>query len=104
MGVNRLKAEVLLHYGTTCQTCGQDDHRVLQIDHVNNNGAEERRRLGSGHKFYRHLRREGWPSGYQTLCANCNLIKHAEFREMNKETPNTFALGVSDDRRKIVLS
>lgn len=79
-----LKNEALSHYGEKCLRCGFSDYRALQIDHVNNNGAEERVALGgqkfSGQTFYRWLKRNGWPSGYQTLCANCNAIKHCEFK------------------------
>jgi hypothetical protein len=76
------KDDVLTHYGTSCAQCGFSDERALQIDHTGNNGAQERLRLGhrhcAGYPFYRWLKREGWPSGYQVLCANCNLIKYVE--------------------------
>lgn len=75
-----LKKKVLEKYGTSCSFCGFADIRALQIDHINNNGAEERKSLGgqqvSGWRFYRYLEKEGYPEGYQTLCANCNMIKH----------------------------
>lgn len=75
-----LKREALEHYGETCAVCGIDDLRVLQIDHIENNGNIERASLGgqgfAGHTFYLWLRKQGWPEGYQTLCANHNLIKH----------------------------
>ena len=80
----RLKAEVLKQYGEFCRRCGFSDYRALQIDHINNDGAKERRTLGgkdfSGHRFYRWLKSRGWPEGYQTLCANCNTIKYIESR------------------------
>jgi 5-methylcytosine-specific restriction endonuclease McrA len=75
-----LKTEALNTYGTACAVCGFDDIRALQIDHIHNNGNIERKALGgqqvSGWRFYEHLKKLGWPSGYQTLCANHNLIKH----------------------------
>ena len=46
---------------------------MLSIDHVNNDGAAERRRLGSseaGSQLYYRLRREGFPEGYVCLCFN----------------------------------
>jgi len=55
---------------------------------VADNGAEERKSLGgqnfSGHRFYRWLKVQGWPEGYQTLCANCNAIKCVEARERKR--------------------
>lgn len=75
-----LKEEALTRYGVTCAVCGFDDIRALQIDHIENNGNVERKALGgqqfSGWRFYEHLKKLDWPSGYQTLCANHNMIKH----------------------------
>ena len=63
----------------TCRMCGQGDLDVLTVDHINNDGAKHRRGLkphqhgGSG--LYVTLMREGYPSGFRVLCANCNLKK-----------------------------
>ena len=80
---NSLKQEVLVHYGQICCRCGFSDTRALQIDHVNDDGAAERLAKGrptwAGTDFYRSLKTRGWPEGYQTLCANCNMIKRQEF-------------------------
>jgi hypothetical protein len=74
-----LKRKVLERYGLNCQSCGFEDIRALQIDHIHNNGAEERKALGgqqiSGWRFYQYLDSQNYPDGYQTLCANCNMIK-----------------------------
>lgn len=91
----KLRREAFEHYGMQCKACGFNDLRALQIDHVDDNGAEERRRLGhrnfSGWMFYRWLKIQGWPPGYQTLCANCNAIKQVEKwcgrRELNPRSP-----------------
>lgn len=82
----RLKKSVVEHYSNgrmECINCNFDDLRALQIDHIDNNGAEERRklfgsRLCAGTTFYRWLRKNDYPIGYQVLCANCNTIKHQE--------------------------
>lgn len=74
-----LKQKVLERYGMACVFCGYEDIRALQIDHIHDNGAEERKALGgqnvSGWRFYQYLVANGLPDGYQTLCANCNMIK-----------------------------
>jgi len=79
-----LKEEVLSVYGTNCVVCGFSEVDALQIDHINNDGFSERSKLGgqkfSGTKFYEYLKKNGWPEGYQTLCANHNAIKYAEYR------------------------
>ncbi len=76
---SNLRKIVFDHYGRECAWCGFDDERALQIDHIENNGAEERKSLGgqqmSGWRFYQHLVKLELPAGYQTLCANCNNIK-----------------------------
>ena len=73
------KQKVLDHYGAVCKHCGFDNILALQIDHIHNDGAEERKALGnknfSGWRFYEHLIQNNYPEGYQTLCANCNMIK-----------------------------
>ncbi len=75
-----LRAETMLHYGNgRCARCGQDDIRVLELDHVNGNGNADRvARTGgcrAGVPFYRALKAAGWPKGFQVLCANCHRIK-----------------------------
>jgi len=79
----QLKFDALAKYGEVCQSCGFSDWRALQIDHIDNNGAEERKSLGgqkfSGRVFYEWLKKQNYPKGYQTLCANCNVIKQFEF-------------------------
>ena len=79
----KLKQTTLERYGTSCAYCGFSDPRALQIDHINGGGNAERIAAGgtvrfSGWNFYQYLKTNGWPDGYQTLCANCNMIKHEE--------------------------
>ena len=65
--------------GYKCACCGETEQMFLSIDHIDNNGAEERKSglyAGSGYSFYRWLRKTGFPSGYQVLCMNCNVGKH----------------------------
>ena len=77
----RLKQEVLAHYGGACACCGESTPEFLTIDHVNGGGVRHRRLLGlKGMDFYRWLKREGFPTGYQTLCFNCNCAKGARRR------------------------
>jgi hypothetical protein len=74
---SELRTNILIHYGNgklACVKCGFSDIRALQLDHLNGGGREEFRRFGNK-PFYIKLRNEGYPEGYQTLCANCNFIK-----------------------------
>jgi hypothetical protein len=81
----RNKIEVLTYYGPNqvlqCawNECTVVDIDMLVLDHVKDNGAEEKRKLGGssgrGHVFYQYLKAHGFPSGYQTLCCNHNHKK-----------------------------
>ena len=73
-----MKLEVLSHYGKDgklqcCWTeCSVVDPDMLTIDHMDNSGAEERKkdRTHAGMSFYAILKRTKYPDGFQTLCHN----------------------------------
>jgi hypothetical protein len=81
------KTSVMTHYGKDGKLiccwdgCIVNDVDMLTLDHIENNGAEHRREYtktgrGGGAQLYNKLIAEGFPKGYQTLCANHNLKKH----------------------------
>lgn len=43
--------------------------------HVNGGGKQHRLEVGFGQVFYRWLKKNDYPEGYQVLCHNCNLAK-----------------------------
>ena len=69
----RVKAFMLL--GGKCEVCGNNDLRVLELDHVHNNGANERRTYGRGHTMIKEVFKR--PEDFQLLCANDHRIKHS---------------------------
>ena len=72
----KCRVETIKAYGGKCKCCGETEIKFLSIDHVNNNGKEDRKLHGGGTKFYFYLRRMGYPKkGYQILCYNCNFAK-----------------------------
>ena len=77
---DRCRDEVYAAYGGyRCSCCNENERLFLSIDHVNNDGAEERKSgkySGSGSAFYNWLRKNNFPSGYQVLCMNCQIGKH----------------------------
>lgn len=75
----KLKNEVLTHYGSSCACCGSTIQ--LSIDHINGDGAEHREELfgnpryGGGSGIYTWLRLNDFPPGFQILCKRCNRSK-----------------------------
>ena len=76
----QIKEAVYAAYGGyICKCCGETEPMFLSIDHIENNGAAERRSgvyRGSGSAFYAWLKKQGFPPGYQVLCMNCQVGKH----------------------------
>lgn len=72
------KASAIKRYGGWCQECKEDRIEKLTIDHIGDDGAEQRKLLncGTGAKFYRYLKRNDYPElGLQVLCYNCNCAR-----------------------------
>jgi len=78
----RKKEKVLKAYGgQICACCGEHHFSMLTIDHVNNDGAEHRKKISGGAKnvgsrLYQWLITNKFPPGFQVLCFNCNSSKH----------------------------
>lgn len=84
----QLRDLVFKAYGGVCACCGEHRETMLTIDHVNNDGAAHRKKLSAGYKkhkwrdanlggtsVYADLVRRNFPTGFQLLCANCNVSK-----------------------------
>lgn len=73
----KLKLEVMHHYSSSnlpqCVCCGETNIGFLTIDHINNDGAKQRKNKQIGGNFYRWLKNNKFPEGFQVLCYNCNL-------------------------------
>lgn len=66
---------VLNHYGPFCKCCGEDNTRFLTIDHINNDGAKQRKEnkvTSTGYKYYTWIIKNNYPEDLQILCYNCN--------------------------------
>jgi hypothetical protein len=73
----KLRKEVFSKYGGCCKCCGENNIGFLNIDHINEDGAERRRKgEWKGVALYRWIKRNGFPSDMQILCYNCNIAKH----------------------------
>ncbi len=84
------RLEMIEAYGGTCVCCGETRPEFLSIDHIFNDGAEERAsdtKWRAGRIQY-VLRDLGYPRDrYQLLCFNCNIAKH-----INGECPHVKAM------------
>lgn len=116
---NKLKIKIMDHYGCgKCVECGFDDIRALSIDHTMGGGCAHRKEIleenakikfqdrngGGGHNFYRWLKNNNFPNGYQVLCMNCQQIKKILHETKRLETPDRclalkFNTGLSRDEK-----
>lgn len=81
----KLKRDIIGHYSNNtfkCACCGENEYLFLCIDHINNDGGEQRKRLNKGintgtspSKIYQWLRVNKYPDTVQVLCHNCNWGK-----------------------------
>lgn len=76
--IEKCKAVEIL--GGACVWCGQQDVRVLEFDHINNDGkkhrAESRIHGGAGTATWIIAVPEEAQQRIQVLCANCHAIKN----------------------------
>jgi hypothetical protein len=87
------KKKVISYYSNGTMSCA-DPYRehaapygnllALTIDHIDGGGRQARIRTRYWN-FYKWLARRGFPSGYQVLCMNCQMIKKILNNEINSE-------------------
>ena len=105
----RLKHKVLSHYSDVsfprCKRCGESDVDTLNLDHINDDGAKDRKKLGiagrsgQGTRSYEAYSAEGYPEGLQVLCASCNLKKEVvRKRNLHKDNPFFEQYILNDER------
>ena len=70
----KLKLEIISNYGNQCACCGEKRYEFLCIDHINGDGKQHRKSLGSSSKMYTDIKRQGFPKDrFRLLCHNCNM-------------------------------
>lgn len=73
---NSVRNECLAAYGGRCSCCGEEHVEFLLLSCVVVPGAVEQQSVGGDEvpkRMYARLKKDGYPSGFQVLCANCNL-------------------------------
>lgn len=74
----KIKLKVFNFYSNNkicCNCCGESHIEFLDLDHIDNNGAEHRKKLGGQASVYYWIVRNNYPNGFQLLCKNCNMYK-----------------------------
>lgn len=69
------RKKVIDAYGGLCACCGLDEYVFLAIDHINDDGAEHRRKIGGSGALVTWIIKNNFPAGFQILCHNCNFAK-----------------------------
>lgn len=70
----RLRFMVFDGYGGKCACCGNANWTHLAIDHVNNDGSQERKVMTQMQIMQKIISKK-FPPEYQLLCHNCNTTK-----------------------------
>ena len=65
-----------------CALCDEARLPCLSIDHIEGNGNAHRRSIGvkSGSSFYSWIEKNGFPTGFRVLCANCQSMSRYALR------------------------
>jgi hypothetical protein len=102
-----LKTLIFSAYGPNgeCRCCWEGctvcDLDMLSLDHLNNNGAEERRNgRGSGRGLYTKLKKAGFPPEFQTLCMN-HQWKKENIRRREKRRSSLAAKSLNLDSSQV---
>jgi hypothetical protein len=72
---HNLKLKLMNKLGGRCLICGTTDLDTLTVHHINNDGADHRRKISDGRgggKFYRALLLAGDLTGLECRCFSCN--------------------------------
>lgn len=70
---DKIRALVIQGYGGACVCCGNRNPRLLQLDHINNDGARHREVVNVTMPRWAYL--NNFPDVLQLLCANCHHAK-----------------------------
>lgn len=73
----KTRTEMLAAYGCVCSCCGETETKFLTLEHLRQDGAAHRRRLGSPANVMFWLKNNGWPKdGFTLKCWNCNTASY----------------------------
>lgn len=70
----KMRIDAIQVLGGGCYKCGLDDHRALEIHHIERKGKDSKRER-SGPTMWKKIV-DGNVNGYELLCASCHKIEH----------------------------
>lgn len=79
-----LKIKALKAYNNNkepkCICCGETEIDFLCLDHIDNDGAKQRKKYGLGTSFLKWLKAKNYPKNLrlQVMCLNCNMSKRIQ--------------------------
>ena len=84
----RRRAEVLAMLGDCCAWCGHEDLAVLELDHIADDGADDRRRFQAARSMLSYYAKhpDEARARLQLLCRNCNWRKRKGLRKWGGPT------------------
>ena len=94
--------------GYKCVCCGESEPSFMTLDHINNDGADFRRkvygkRTAAGYHTYIWLAKNGYPNIVQVLCMNCNHGKRMNKgicpHQVRRNDYPVMGVGSSDPKR-----
>ena len=96
----KIKLEIFELLGNKCVNPFNIDHSAfehnldyfycLQIDHVKNDGAKERKQFSTMYQYYKFILEQikSGSKNYQLLCPTCNWIKRFKFNQSDNQELN----------------
>lgn len=90
------RINIINHYsnGTNkCCLCGNDNINVLCINHINGGGRKQFKKLNKcGASFYKWLKKQKYPIGFNVLCWNCNFKHYLNMRFQKRDNPTIYTI------------
>lgn len=80
-----LHNRVISMLGGACVKCGNDDLRVLQVNHINGGGKAELKKTGAINLYKMILRGERSTENLNVMCGNCNILYSYELEDASEE-------------------
>jgi len=98
-----MKLAFLRAFNFKCSCCGETNPYFLTLDHVNNDGAEHRRKLANVAILYKARREKYDRAKWDCLCMNCNFAKghYGECPHKTGLTPEVIIARYESDVRPI---